>query len=252
MSSDKSATTGGGLARTTRTKLSEEVARLLLQEIRQRGLAPGTRIPSERELMASLGVGRSTIREVVNGLAMLGALEIRHGQGAFVLDPDAGLAVPNTIASALARGVTHDLFEARRLVEVHTARLAAERRSGRDLTELGDILEEHARAVSNREPAVAYSVRFHLRLAWASRNEVLARTVECVGEMLGERGRALEAVAGYREWELGEHRSLLAAVRSADPELAAERMSGHLDEVVCWHERLSASSGRHSETPRPA
>src|SRR3712207_8016336 len=49
-----------------------------------------TRIPSERELMSAFGVGRSTVREAINGLAMLGVLEIRHGQGAFVADPAAG------------------------------------------------------------------------------------------------------------------------------------------------------------------
>ena len=88
--------------RVTRSKLAETVAQQLLAELRDKRPAPGSKIPSERELMAALGVGRSTIREAINGLAMLGVLEIRHGQGAFVLDPDPSLAIGAALAGILA------------------------------------------------------------------------------------------------------------------------------------------------------
>ena len=65
-----------------RRKLSETVADQLLVAVRE--LPPGTKVPSERELTKELGVGRSTVREALNGLAMLGVVEIRHGQGVFV------------------------------------------------------------------------------------------------------------------------------------------------------------------------
>ncbi len=91
-----------------------------------------------------LGVGCSTIREAVNGLAMLGAVEIRHGQGAFVANAAAGLEAPDAIAVALARGVTRDLFEARLIIEVETARLAAARRTETDLREIEQALVDHA------------------------------------------------------------------------------------------------------------
>ena len=51
-----------------------------------RDLPPGTKVPSERELTKDLGVGRSTVREALNGLAVLGVLTIRHGQGAFIAE----------------------------------------------------------------------------------------------------------------------------------------------------------------------
>src|SRR5579875_2181932 len=72
------------LTRIPRNKLAETVAEQLLQQIKSNELTPGTRMPSERELMVALGVGRSTIREAMNGLAMLGVVDIRHGQGAFI------------------------------------------------------------------------------------------------------------------------------------------------------------------------
>jgi GntR family transcriptional repressor for pyruvate dehydrogenase complex len=229
------------LARAARRKLSEEVARKLLHDIRERRIERGTRMPSERELMRRLKVGRSTIREVINGLAILGVLEIRHGQGAFVLDPHAGLNVPKTLATALARGITDDLLEARLVIEVQTARLAAARRTGHDLAELDAILALHAQALTRDTPAVEHAVHFHERLAWTARNEMLARAVECFSELLTERGPALEACSGYRMWEMAQHQQVLSGVRAADSARAAAAMATYLHGVVAWHARAGPS-----------
>jgi GntR family transcriptional regulator, transcriptional repressor for pyruvate dehydrogenase complex len=225
------------LAPISRTKLAADVAQELLAQIRSNGLEPGTRMPSERELMSALRVGRSTIREALNGLAMLGVIEIRHGQGAFVRNPEAA-AVPRGIAVALSRGITRDLFEARMLVEVHVARLAAERRTESDLNEIEDCLTDHARALEMGDPAVEPSVRFHVRIGEAAHSEVLSSFVSSFAEMMTERGPVLEAKPGYREWELAQHRSVFEPIRAGDPDLAAERMTAHLNEVVPHHERL--------------
>jgi GntR family transcriptional regulator, transcriptional repressor for pyruvate dehydrogenase complex len=222
----------------TRSKLAESVAQQLLGQIRNNGLAPGTRMPSERELMTALGVGRSTIREAMNGLAMLGVIDIRHGQGAFVVNPDAGTAAPRGIALALSRGITRDLFEARKLVEVHVARLAADRRTDADLKEISDALTDHERAIETSVPAVEPSVRFHVRIGEAAHSEVLCSFVSSFAEMMNERGPILESIPGYREWEIEQHRSVFEPIRDGDPELAAERMTAHLDAVVPHHERL--------------
>jgi DNA-binding FadR family transcriptional regulator len=226
------------LSRVPRSKLAETVAKQLLSEVRGKQLEPGTRMPSERELMAALGVGRSTIREAINGLAMLGVLEIRHGQGAFVANPDAGIAPGRAIAAALARGATRDLFEARRIVEVETARLAAERRTDSDVRDLAQTLADHEEEIRNGTPAVEPSVRFHVCVAEAAHNEVLAGFVHSFSEPLSERGPILEAVPGFREWEIEQHRSVFVPIEAADPEAAADAMRAHLDAVIPHHERI--------------
>jgi DNA-binding FadR family transcriptional regulator len=66
-------------------KLTEVVAQQLLDILRN--LPEGARVPSERELTSELGVGRSTLRDNLHGLQLLGEIEIRHGQGAFVSKP---------------------------------------------------------------------------------------------------------------------------------------------------------------------
>src|SRR5947209_511107 len=128
------AATPFSLEQAPRRKLAETVAQQLLGAVRD--LVPGTRIPSEKELTQMLGVGRSTVREALNGLALLGTVEIRHGQGVFVASPAAVETTsvePDAIAMALTKGVTHDLLEARQIVEVAIARLAAQRRTESEL-----------------------------------------------------------------------------------------------------------------------
>jgi GntR family transcriptional repressor for pyruvate dehydrogenase complex len=226
------------LVRVTRSKLAETVAQQLLSELREKQPKPGTRIPSERELMSALGVGRSTIREAINGLAMLGVVETRHGQGAFVVDPFAGVEPPLAIGAALARGVTRDLFEARRLVEVHVARLAAERRTPADLRDIEQALIDHQTALTNGESAVDASVRLHVTVAIAAHNEILSSFVISFAHAMNERGPLLEDEPGFREWEIGQHRSVFEPIRDSDPDLAAERMRAHLDAVMRYHERI--------------
>ena len=222
----------------SRSKLAETVAQQLLREIRDKELPPGTRIPSERELMASLGVGRSTIREAINGLAMLGVLEIRHGQGAFVADRAAGASAPSAIETALSRGFTRDLFEARMLVEVEAARLAAARRTNTELADIEQTLLDHERAIANGTSGVESAVQFHVRIGEATHNDVLASFVHSLAEVMRQRGPTLEDAPGYREWEIKQHRSVYEPIRDANPELAAERMRMHLDAVLPHHTKI--------------
>src|SRR5689334_21926612 len=116
----------------SRRKLSETVAEQLMAAFAD--LPPGTKVPSERELTKELGVGRSTVREALNGLAVLGVLTIRHGQCAFIAehgDDGAGDNAPphSVLTVALERGVTREYIEARLLVEVEVTRFAAQRRT---------------------------------------------------------------------------------------------------------------------------
>jgi DNA-binding FadR family transcriptional regulator len=222
----------------SRSSLAETVAQELLKEIREKRLEPGTKLPSERDLMAALGVGRSSIREAINGLTMLGAVEVRHGQGAFVTDAAAGIAPSRTIAVALARGVTHELFEARRLVEVETARCAALRRTEPDLAEIERALKDHEESIAAGVSAVEPSVRFHVEVAEAAHNEVFVGFVRSFAELLAERGPILEQVEDYRQWEIEQHRSVYEPIAAQDPDFAAERMRLHLEAVVGYHEQI--------------
>ena len=227
-----------------RSGLTEGVAQQILAQIKDNNLPPGTKMPSERELMSAMEVGRSTIREALKGLEVQGYVEIRHGQGAFVSDGPPDAAAESMLPAALAKGVTADLIEARRPVELEIARLAPLRRTKADIDDFRDVLSGHRESIRNGELATPFAARFHLVLAQAAHNEVLYAFVSSLIPLFEERGPALEAHPEFRQWEYRQHRNLFEAVRSKDVTLTVARMHEHLDQTSVYHQGSPLLSGQ--------
>jgi GntR family transcriptional repressor for pyruvate dehydrogenase complex len=213
-----------------RRSLPQVVAQQLLDLIREGALGPGDRLPSESELKARFGVGRSTIREALNGLVLIGAIEVRHGQGAFVVNGATGIAT-GRLDEAVRSSVTRELLEAREAMELSIARLAAERATDEDLTELRKLLDDAADLVARTGAAVEEAARFHLLLAEAAQNEIFGEFIEMILGLLRERGEDMSKAPGYGQWELEAHRALLDAVASGDGERAQRAMARHLNDM---------------------
>jgi GntR family transcriptional repressor for pyruvate dehydrogenase complex len=222
--SEPEASTTFELTQAPRRKLAETVTEKLVQAIRP--LQPGTQLPSTQELTKLLGVGRSTVREALNALATLGLVEIRHGMGVVVATRPALDDGSESITVALAKGVTRDLLEARQIVEVANARLAAQRRTDTDLRDIETLLEKHASCV---DYPIKQAMEFHVLIAEASHNEVLVGVFRSFLKPMGTRGpRLYELIDGFGKWELEQHRGIFEAIRAANPEEAAERMHQHV------------------------
>ena len=220
----------------SRRKLSETVAQQLMEAFRD--LPPGTKVPSERELTKDLGVGRSTVREALNGLAVLGVLTIRHGQGAFIAE-DSDVATPETapqsaLNAALERGETREFIEARLMVEVEVTRLAAQRRTDEDLQriEAALALQERSLSAADMDATLTVATSFNVLLAEAAHNEVLAAMIQTFVELMKERGPGLYALPGFGDWDLREHRGIYEAVRDRDGDRAAQLMREHIVQLA--------------------
>jgi GntR family transcriptional repressor for pyruvate dehydrogenase complex len=214
-----------------RRKLTETVTEQLLAAIRT--LPAGARVPSERELTKDLGVGRSTVREALNGLAMLGMVEIRHGQGVFVTGESSPLGEPSAITAALERGVTHEFIEARLIIEVEVARLAAIRRTDEDLAQLGAaIAEQEARLQGDMDALIDVAASFNVLLAEAAHNEVLRAMIQSFISLMVERAPRIYSLEGFAEWDLQEHRGIFEAINDRDPDRAGELMRAHIEALA--------------------
>jgi GntR family transcriptional regulator, transcriptional repressor for pyruvate dehydrogenase complex len=216
------------LKRAPRQKLAETVAQQLFEAIRD--LPPGTRVPPERELTKELGVGRSTVREALNGLALMGVVDIRHGQGVFVAErPDEDARTPDALHQALMKGVTHEFIEARLVVEVEIARFAAQRRTEVDLQQIADTLEDLKRALdAPTKKALKPATGFNLAVAEAAHNEVLASLMRPFVQLMIERAPALYDQTDFRRWDIEDLTRIYEAIRDGDSDLAAERMREHI------------------------
>src|SRR5215216_691931 len=123
-----------------RRKLYEEVALRIEEMIRVGRYSPGDRLPSEKEIMEELGVGRSAVREAMLSLQKMGLVTVRSGERARVTTPTANVLVHELSGAArllLAQDGGVQLFQdARALFEIGLARLAAERATPNDIREL--------------------------------------------------------------------------------------------------------------------
>src|SRR3954463_12239618 len=146
----------------TRDALPDQIAARLIALITERQLRPGDRLPPERELAASMGVSRSSLREALRALAMVGVTEMRHGDGTYLtsLEPDA-LMRPVGLVLALSDSGLEELFEARKLVEPGLAALAAERIEDAAAEELRACAEASPEALDDAEAFMWNDIELH-------------------------------------------------------------------------------------------
>jgi GntR family transcriptional regulator, sialic acid-inducible nan operon repressor len=217
----------------SRSKLSEGVRARLLELIRSGAIGPGEHLPSERELMERLGVGRPAVREAMQALEGIGLIEIRHGGRARVAEPSVGRMV-DQISETMKHILAHspasleNLKEARALFEREMARIAAKRRSLADLERLAEALEEQDAAIE--EPARFRSLdgRFHREIASISGNPIFSALNDALFRWLSDFHVDLVSVPGLEQLTMAEHREILAAIGKGDAEAAGQAMTDHL------------------------
>ena len=198
--------------------------------IEQGQLRPGDRLPPERELARRIGVSRPTVRAGLRWLAALGGLRARQGSGTFITDGPPRM-VPDTLGLLAAlHGFTRDeMFEARRVLEVGGAALAAQRALPEQVATLADEVSAMFAALGDPQLYLLHDVRFHQGVAAASGNPVIAVLVEMVSAlMLEQRRLTVERARDLRE-SAEMHRRIYAAIRARDPERARQAMAAHLD-----------------------
>jgi len=218
----------------------EQIADRLVAQIRTGVLAPGAKLPGERELAQRLGVSRATLREALGALQLRGLVETRQGAGSFVADdavqrlrpiepPLAGLDLPADAGPAA-------VLQARMIVEPAIVRLAAEL-PGRD-PEIDRLLEVMEASADPEDPEQRRDWsdadrRFHRRFALATGNTLLMafadHLAEAMDQPLWQRLRDDSiAVPGRTVLQLAEHRLIAAAVAEGDPDAAAQHATQHI------------------------
>ena len=216
---------------TREPRLSDKVAEMMRQTILSRQLAPGTPLPSERELGEQFGVSRTVIREAVRALAAKGIVEVRSGSGLRVASVDEATALESL--SWFIRGGQLEypkVHEVRSTIEVEMAGLAAERRTD---DELRAMREAHARFeafIADVEKAAAADVEFHALIARATQNDLFSVLLGSIGDALIEiRHETLAGGSGQET--IDAHVLILDRIAARDAEGARAAMRAHLDTV---------------------
>ncbi|MFI7602724.1 FadR/GntR family transcriptional regulator [Actinoplanes sp. NPDC049681] len=206
---------------------AEPLAGRVIAELRHQitsGAWPvGSRIPTEPELVARLGVARNTVREAVRALAHNGLLDIRQGSGTYVAATSELAGVMQRRFAAADPGQVREL---RRTLEAAAAGFAARRRTEEDLHRLDTLYAQREQAWSTgaRDAFVDADAAFHRAVVAASHNEVLTELYADLGEVIRE-SLSGHFGAALRPEEYMEHHGLLEAIRAGDAAAATAEAS---------------------------
>lgn len=208
----------------------EEVVRHVALLIERGGLKPGSQLPPERRLADQLGVSRPTIRAGIQALVGMGVVEARHGAGTFVTAGPPRLGAEPLGFLAALHGFTRDeMFEARRVLEIGAAGLAAERATGERLASMSEEVTGMFATLDDPPAFLVHDVRFHRAVAAGSANPVIAALVEMVSSLVYERRLKTVQRAKDLKESAEMHRRIYQAIRDHDPVKARSEMGAHLD-----------------------
>ena len=224
-----------GYLRIARQSAPRLVAEQLLAKIDAAELEPGDSLPPQRELARLLGVGRSSLREAVNALAVMGYLEVIQGKGTYICESlSAADASLSKLDGALQAGALIDLMEIRETIECRSAQFAAERAGAGDIRKLKNILK---RIDTNRDDYDAYldsDLAFHIGVAQVAQNAVTLEITRLLLEKVVAHHRRLQTAqlsSTYRENSLQSARQVVACIQQGRGPDAAAWMGRHLNEI---------------------
>ncbi|HTZ05508.1 MAG TPA: FadR/GntR family transcriptional regulator [Gaiellaceae bacterium] len=224
---------------TTGRATDQAIARIK-ELISSREFTAGARLPTERELTQRFGVSRSSLREAVRALAMVGVLESRVGDGTYVttLEPDLLLTGIGFVSDLVDAGSLLELHQVRRILEPEATRLAIRHLGDDDFEKLRDCLLRMETADS--EPAfIEADSAFHRVILDACGNATLASLIQNLSSGT-LRARLWQSVVaeGAVEATLESHRRIYDALVAGDEELAAAADLMHLAIAEDWLRRF--------------
>ena len=225
----------GDAARPRRARgLVQEVVENLAASIREGAIQPGSKLPTESEIMARFDVSRTVVREAISRLQANRLVETRHGVGTFALAPQSSgnFQIADVDFATVADVIA--LLELRISLETEAAGLAAQRRTDANLQAMQAMLDAFQTSILEDSDAVPSDFSFHMEVAKATGNRHFADLMTYLGTMIIPRTRintassAPEGRLNYLRRVHGEHEYIFNAIRNQDADAARAAMRTHL------------------------
>ncbi len=212
-----------------RGRLYEQVIERLRAHVISAGLSAGSRLPTERDLSARLGVSRSSVAQAIVALEVQGLVETRHGGGVYLRRDT--LDVEPLADLVARRRMLPDVLDARDALETKLAELAAGRRTPADLATIDAAIAYMRRQVDAGEPPVEGDRRFHRAVVTAAHSQLLAAFYDEIRDQIAQSRHESLRQPGRPAQSLADHARIAAAIRAGDGAAAAAAMHEHVDHV---------------------
>jgi GntR family transcriptional repressor for pyruvate dehydrogenase complex len=213
----------------SRATLPQEIVKALTGLIMKRVWKPGDLIPSEKELAIRFQVGRSTIREAVKSLVVVGVLEARAGEGSFVRESTSEL-LSGAFRWGLLLGERNldDLVDVRVLVEVECTRRAAERRGKEMLDQLFESLHDMQAYQTDHNAFMESDTKFHLAIAQAAHNPIFENIGSTIQSIVRIWYPKTYYIPETKDLTIAEHTAIADAIAEGSETKAGDAMRAHL------------------------
>lgn len=216
-----------------RTTLTATAFEQLISHVVKGTWKPGDRIPPERELCQQFGIARTSLREALKAMELVGMVDSRVGDGTFVCPRSEFLSRPLLWAFTGAdHDELHDVMEARTIIEVNLAGLAAERASVEEIADIRRSVQMMRDSVARGDSVLEADMAFHLAIAAAARNEALRNAVQLLRNLTRQWIHFKLQMPGVPENVLKRHESIYRAIAKRNPTMARNAMRTHLEEAM--------------------
>ena len=218
-----------------RISATQAVAEQIVSLIKEGVLKPGQKLPPERDLVALLRAGRTSVREALQGLASLNIVETRHGKGTFVAEIESRSVLdPDMLARLLSREAALAVAQARYLIEPEVTACVARNATDEDRRRIREAFQQMELDQANRRRDPKHHLAFHRAVAEATHNPVVINIEHYLIGLVGdtqEKWRAdwtEEEAFAFWGRTLEEHRALVECIEKGDEAGARQRSADHL------------------------
>lgn len=237
-----------------KTSISDEIVEQILALIAKGDLKPGQRLPSERELCKKFNAGRSSLREALRCLSIVGVLTARVGEGTTVTMN--GRKFMGKIVEWRFITEKHDiedLMQARIALEGVSASNAASRGTEEDFAKLNLVLSKMEKAVNDERKFAELDLEFHIALSMIAKNFLIHDLVVMIRGQLGKMLQKILLLPNAMPLTLKEHVAICNAIRKRDSDAACAAMQSHLKSALKrYHNSLAKEEIKAPKIPGPA
>jgi GntR family transcriptional repressor for pyruvate dehydrogenase complex len=222
-----------------RTKLAVSVFEQLLSYVVRGDWRAGDRIPPERDLCKQLGIARTSLRESLKAMELVGMLDSRVGDGTFVCPRSEFFSRPLLWAfTGMDHEELHELMEARTIIEENLAGLAAERGTEEQIEEIGRAVQLMRDSIARGDSILEADMAFHLAISAAAQNQVLRNAVRLLRNLMRQWILFKLLMPDVPENVLKRHVAIYKAIAARKPNAARNAMRFHLEETMLLVSRV--------------
>jgi len=228
-----------------KSSISDVIVQQIITLISNGDVKAGERLPTERELCKKFGAGRSSVREALRCLSIMGILRAKVGEGTSVaMDGSKFMETVLEWRIVTEQPDIENLMEVRIALEGVGAARAARHRSAANLEQLSGLLEKMEGSVDNAKRFAEHDLNFHLELARASENGLIFDLISMVRGQLERTIAKILLLPQEIPASLKEHKAIFDAVKKGNPEAAREAVQVHLHSTVKRYRKATGSSAR--------